>query len=286
MKDYKLLGLVTCVLLVAAMTTYLHSTRPPVKTTSTETTTTSVTPSTNTSTTPMNKTQNPVILEVYSVEPTRVVYRFSVAGSVVDVVVSWKIIADRHVLEEFRSELNKTLTAVLQYPNCTLIVSNNTIELSRDCPGLPDEYSGVLKALRMLTGEIDLAGLLEVNVTLTNNGVREVVVLGTCPWTSIIKHAAMKILNTSEERFGFDEHVSFKVVQGDYSGDMLYRCIPLYARVLRQGDSVVNIFYLVIKRSSYSEPFRGEFYVKVWRICEGFEVNCSSLDVKADIEWS
>jgi len=114
-KDYKLLGLVTCVLLIAAMATYLYSTRPPVKTTSTETTTTSVTPSTNTSTTPpLNKTQNPVILEVYSAEPTRVVYRFSVAGSVVDVVVSRRIIADRRVLEEFRSELNKTLTAVLQ----------------------------------------------------------------------------------------------------------------------------------------------------------------------------
>ena len=207
-------------------------------------------------------------------------------GSVVDVVVSWRIIADRRVLEEFRSELNKTLTAVLQYPNCTLIVSNDTIELSRDCPGLTGEYTGVLKALKMMMWEIDLVGLLEVNVTLTNSGVRDVVVLGTCPWMSIIKYVAMKILNTSENFLAFDENVGFKVVQGDYSGDMLYRCTPLYVRVLRHGDSIINIFYSLIKRPSYSEPFRGEFYIRVWRVCEGFEVNCSSLNVKADIEWS
>jgi len=106
------------------------------------------------------------------------------------------------------------------------------MELSRDCPGLPDEYRGVLKALRMLTGKFDLVGLLEVNVTLTNSGVRDVVVLGTCPWTSITKYIAVKILNTSENLLAFDENAGFKVVQGDYSGGMLYRCMPLYVRVV------------------------------------------------------
>jgi hypothetical protein len=292
-RGFKLPGLVLCILLVAALATYVYYTRPPSRSVETVTspTTTSVVDTTPTSTVAGTATtstlaptaRTPQLLEVRG-EPGRVVYKYSAAGSEVEVVVSWRVISDRRVLEEVRSELNKTLTSILKYSNCSLPLNTTTGDLPGECKSLLNEHVAVFKALKALSEEVDLVGLLEVNVTITNTGEREVVVLGTCPWTSFIKIATMRVLGTSDS-FGFDEYFRITVVQGRYISDLLYRCLPLYFRVLRSGESITNIFYVLIVKPSESEPFRGEFYVKLIGVCEGVEVNCSSLEARAPIEW-
>jgi hypothetical protein len=234
--------------------------------------------------------------ETINLEPNSVISRFIYMGSIVDVLVSWRVIANKSLLEDIRTRLYEMLSKKFQEENCTLSPPNSS-DIPARCLTLANFYKEPLKALRILSEEIDLVGILEVNVTIVNRGPRVLTILGTCPWSSLIKDSAMAALGTREDRFGIDERVGISVVQGDYAVDMWYRCIPLYSKTMQLGVNITNIFYFLIKRPSQNESFKGEFFIRTIGICEcdvnfvshlvyiGWE-NCKSLNVKAYIEWN